>query len=131
MYKKSVDNETKIFYALKTLKWCKLYFGENPRKRTKMKFILSDRPRKIKTDIAYGSYCFYRNSITIYLPNNKTIFDIVSTVIHEYTHYLQSRLKYREYEKTRFYSQNPLERSARRNEELYTKQCIKEIKHLR
>jgi hypothetical protein len=76
----------------------------------------------------YGNYCFYRNTITIYLPNNRTIDDIVSTVIHEYTHYLQVRNTYREYEKTTYYSQNPLERQAKRNEDKYTKLCIKEIK---
>ena len=76
----------------------------------------------------YGNYCFWRNEIVIYLPNNNTIYDIVSTVIHEYTHYLQVRNTYREYEKTTYYSQNPLERQAKRNENKYTKICIKHIK---
>ena len=54
--------------------------------------------------------------------------ELVSTVIHEYTHYLQVRRKYREYEKVKFYSQNPFEIQAKRNEERYTKTCINEIR---
>ena len=125
---RTIDIETKIFYAEQTIKWCRKNLGENSRKRTEMTFDLSLRSRKMKGFIIYGNYCFWRNHMTIYLPNNNTIHEVVATIIHEYTHYLQSREKYREYEKTRYYSQNPMERSAKRNEERYTKECIKSIK---
>ena len=125
---RTIDTETKIFYAKQTIEWCRENLGENSRKRTEMTFDLSLRSRKMKGFIIYGNYCFWRNHMTIYLPNNNTIHEVVATIIHEYTHYLQSREKYREYEKTRYYSQNPMERSAKRNEERYTKECIKSIK---
>ena len=75
----------------------------------------------------------YKNVNIIYKTYNSnlagnTIYDIVATVIHEYTHYLQVRRKYREYELSRYYSQNPMERQAKRNEDKYTKICLKEIK---
>lgn len=125
---RTIDIETKKRYATQTLKWCVEYFGLCDRKKRKLLFRFSDRSRKMDNCNVFGNYCFYRNEIVIYLPNNQTIYDIVATVIHEYTHYLQVRRKYREYELSRYYSQNPLERQAKRNEDKYTNMCIKEIK---
>jgi uncharacterized protein YjaZ len=127
---RTITDETKKSYAKHTLKWCERYFGLCDRKKRKLLFRFSERKRKIQNFDVFGNYCFYRNEIIIYLPNNRTIYDVVSTVIHEYTHYLQVRRKYREYEMTRYYSQNPLERQAKRNEDRYTKICLKEIKKL-
>lgn len=127
---RSIDIGSKRYYAVQTLKWCKDNLGVNDRKRTKLDFEVSERSRKMKNCIVYGNYCFWRNKITLYLPNNLTIYDIVSTIIHEYTHYLQSRTKYRNYEKTHYYSQHPLEKQARRNEDKYTKMCLRDIKKL-
>ena len=127
---RTIDIETKKRYATYALKWCIKYFGLCDRKRRKLLFRFSERKRKMDNFDIFGNYCFYRNEIIIYLPNNNTIHDIISTVIHEYTHYLQVRRKYREYEITRYYSQNPLERQAKRNEEKYTNICLKQIKKL-
>ena len=66
----------------------------------------------------------------IYIENCKTLDDVVSTIIHEYTHYLQSRTKYEKYEKEYYYSTNPYERQAKRNEIKYTKICLQDIKEL-
>lgn len=115
-------------YALLAIKWCRENFGINERKRTKLKFEFTQRRRTIKKVPVYGNYCFYRNKITLHEPTCQNIKDVVSTIIHEYTHYLQSRNKYREYDKKYYYSTNPYEREARRNEEKYTTMCIKEIR---
>ena len=115
-------------YVMLTLKWCKKNFGVNDRKRTKLEIEVTDRNRSIKKAMVYGNYCFYRNKITIHENACKTAYDLVSTVIHEYTHYLQSRNRYKIYEQSYYYSTNPYEREARRNEEKYTKLCLKEIK---
>jgi len=125
---RTIDIGSKTYYAEMALEWCKKYFGLCDRKRRKLKFRVSERKRTMGNCDVYGNYCFYRNEIVIYLPNNKTIHDIVATVIHEYTHYLQVRTRYREYEKTLYYSQNPLERQAKRNETKYAKPCIRYIK---
>jgi uncharacterized protein YjaZ len=125
---RTIDIGSKTYYAHQALKWCKEYFGMCDRKRRKIIFKVSERKRKMGNCDVYGNYCFWRNTITLYLPNNTTIHDIVATMIHEYTHYLQSRTKYRNYEKTHYYSQNPLEKEAKRNEEKYTNMCIKHIK---
>jgi hypothetical protein len=80
--------------------------------------------------VVYGNYCFYRNKMTIHEPSCNTIYEVVSTVIHEYTHYLQSRPQYKIYQDHYYYSHNPYEREAKRNEDKYTKLCIKNIKKL-
>ena len=125
---RTIDIGSKTYYAKQTLKWCEKYFGLCDRKRRKLIFKVSERKRKMGNCEVYGNYCFWRNTITLYLPNNTTIHDIVATMIHEYTHYLQSRTKYRNYEKTHYYSQNPLEKEAKRNEEKYTNMSLKHIK---
>ena len=130
MDKKNSNFELKKKYAKLSIKWCREFFGLNERKKTKLKFEFTTRKRSCKNCMVYGNYCFYRNKMTIYEPACETLYDVVSTVIHEYTHYLQVRRKYREYEITRYYSQNPMEREAKRNEDKYTKECMKYIKTL-
>jgi len=126
----SIGFKRKKRYALLVLKWCKENFGSNERKKKRLVFDFTKSKRDIKNQVLYGSYCFYQNKITIYGSNCATIYDVVSTVIHEYTHYLQSRTRYKNYEENYYYSTNPYEREAKRNEEKYTKTCIKDIKKL-
>lgn len=130
MAKKHVDLQLKKKYLNLAIRWCKNHFGVNERKRTKLTVEFIEKTKKSKCDIIYGHYCFFRNKITIYEPSCESIYDIVSTVIHEYTHYLQSRTKYINYQDNYYYSTNPYEREAKRNEEKYTKICIKDIKKL-
>lgn len=124
-----IDTTLKKIITKLTIKWCRDFFGVNDKKRTKLKLVFSNRPRTIKKSIVFGNYCFWRNTITIYIPHCNTIDEIVSTVIHEYTHYLQSRPRYQTYQKNYYYSTNPYEREARKNEERYTKMCINDIKN--
>jgi hypothetical protein len=130
MAKRTCDINLKKQYALLALKWCKENFGVNDRKRTKLKFDFTKRKRNIKFHEVYGNYDFYRNKMTIHEPTCHTIYEIVSTIIHEYTHYLQSRPQYQKYQKDYYYSTNPYEREAKRNEDKYTKLCIKDIRKL-
>lgn len=128
MSKSPIDDEIKIFYTKMSLDWCKENLGINERKRSELQLIISNKKRKKGKYVLYGSYCFFKNRIIIYTPNCLSLFDIVGTIIHEYTHYLQSRTKYVMYEKSHYYSTNPLERQAKRNEVKYTKICLKKIK---
>ena len=129
MAKKTPDFEVnKKKYTNLAIRWCKENFGVNERKRTKLQLELTYRKRTIKRSMVFGNYCFYRNKITIHLGECKTMLDLISTIIHEYTHYLQSRNQYKSYERTHCYYTNPCEREARKNEEKYTKLCIREIK---
>ena len=128
---KNVDFDIKKFYANQSLKWCKKHLGVNEKKRTKLVLEFSNRPRTYKKCLVFGNYCFWRNKITLYIPHCKTIRDVVSTTIHEYTHYLQSRNRYLDYQRNQYYSTNPYEREAKRNEEKYTNLCVNHIRRIR
>jgi Zn-dependent peptidase ImmA (M78 family) len=130
MNRRDIDTELKITYTKAALEWCEINLGINERKRRKLKLIISHRKRVTGKFVFYGNYCFYRNRIVIYIPNCNTYKDIIATIIHEYTHYLQSRTKYEEYEKVYYYSTNPYERQAKRNEVKYTKMCLSDIRRI-
>ena len=128
MAKRYDDIEIKTQYAMEAYKWCRKNFGLSDTKRRKLDFIISTQQRKKGRFRFLGNYCFWRNRMVIYAPNCESLVEIVSTVIHEYTHYLQSGPQYRRYEKDYYYSTNPYEREAKRNEEKYAKICLKEIR---
>lgn len=129
MHKKHHNIDLKKRYALEAVKWCKYYFGESDTKRRKLDFNISARERKKGRFFFMGNYCFYRNKMVIYVNNCQDIYETVATVIHEYTHYLQSGPQYKRYEKEYYYSTNPYEKEAKRNEEKYTSICLKEIRN--
>jgi Zn-dependent peptidase ImmA (M78 family) len=122
-----IDDETKVKIGELTINWCKINLGENKRKRTELKVNFSKKKKMVDKSILYGDYCFWRNKITIYLPNCEEIEDLIGTVIHEYSHYLQSRTKFFEYQKKYTYSTNPYEKEANRKEKKYTPICLNEI----
>jgi hypothetical protein len=128
MAKKNVDIEIKKQYAIEAVKWCKNNLGINKRKKNKLKVSVRVNFKKTDERDFNGSYYSNENRIIIYDLNCNSLEDVVSTVIHEYTHYLQSVKKYWEYFKTHYYSTHPYERQARRNEEKYTELCLKSIK---
>jgi Zn-dependent peptidase ImmA (M78 family) len=128
MARYSVDIELKKKYAMLTLKWCKKNLGVNKRKKTPK---ISVRVRVMDGDHdMYGGYYWQENKIVIYANKNKTLKDVVGTVIHEYTHYLQSMTKYYEYFQTYYYSTHPLEKEAYRNQNTFTPKCLYKIKRL-
>jgi hypothetical protein len=131
MAKKVIDIKTKRRYALLTTKWCRENMGVNRRRKEQLKVSVRINFRG-EEDERYIKGVFYpdENRIIVYSKNCLTIEEIVSTVIHEYTHYLQSDVKYIELYKRYYYKNHPFEREARKNEDLYTSICMKEIKLL-
>lgn len=129
MAKKIVDIELKRQYASKAIRWCKENMGINNRRKTQPKMSVRIYFRKDETErFIMGSYYSVENRIVVYDVNCKTLEDVVSTIIHEYSHYLQSMKKYWEYFNTYSYSTHPYERQAKRNELKYTDECMKYIK---
>lgn len=122
------DFEIKKKYATLAFKWCKKKFGICKRKKRKLIFEFTKRFGSWKGYPIYGRFCFYRNKIIIYEPMCFTLHDIISTVIHEYTHYLQSGSQYKKYELNYYYSTNPYERQAKKYEKIYTQECLKDIR---
>jgi len=129
MAKKIVDIELKRQYASRAIKWCKKNMGVNNRRKSQPKMSVRIYFRKDKTErFIKGIYYSGENRIIVYDLNCKTLEDVVSTIIHEYSHYLQSMKKYWEYFNTHSYSTHPYERQAKRNELKYTSECMKYIK---
>lgn len=129
MAKKIVDIELKRQYASKAIRWCKENMGINNRRKSQPKMSVRIYFRKDETErFIMGSYYSVENRIVVYDINCKTLEDVVSTIIHEYSHYLQSMKKYWEYFNTYSYSTHPYERQAKRNELKYTDECMKYIK---
>jgi len=126
MAKYPVDIEMKREIAIKALKWCKKNLGVNRRKKypkVSVKIKLIDDEFTV-----YGGYYWEDNRIFVNGLKCKSLTDVVSTVIHEYTHYLQSMRKYYEYFNTYYYSTHPFEREATRNSKQFTKKCLTQIK---
>lgn len=122
-----IDYLTKLKYSKLALTWCKQYFGKNNRKKRKLLLKPKKNTKFIKRSKVFGLYCFYRNTIYIYLNNCDSIDEIISTIIHEYTHYLQPSTKYMYYQSVYNYTQNPFEIEAKRNEEKCLDKCLNYI----
>lgn len=127
MLKDSPDLILKKKIARLTLKWCKNKFGVNSSKKIRIKIELRLKIKKDGNFIVFGHYYSDINTIYIYNLRNVSTNDLVSTVIHEYTHYLQSDTKYLEYLETYDYDNHPYECEARKNEKDYTEMCLNEI----
>lgn len=128
MAKKHIDIELKKLYANAAMKWCKKNMGLNKRKKTTPKISVRIRFKNDDKKNWLGSYWANENRIIIYDSNCESLEEVVATVIHEYTHYLQSMKKYWEYFQTHYYSTHPLEKEAQRNELRYTKKCLSSIR---
>ena len=117
-------------YSIRAVKWCENKLGINKRKKKKLKISVRVTFRTPDEKNFYGLYSYKDNRIIIYDLNCVSLEDVVSTVIHEYTHYLQPVKKYWDFFKTHDYSTHPHEIEALINEEKYTTECLETIKKL-
>jgi hypothetical protein len=113
-----------------TIKWCSQFFGENHRRKNEFTYYVGPQPKRLLKQ--YGKYmgCYdcVENKLNVYTEHNKYVRDIIKTVIHEYTHYMQPiRSRYYMLDKQYGYKNNPFEVVARTNEKLY-KNCWRNIK---
>jgi hypothetical protein len=110
-----------------TTKYCINTFGINNRKRTEFTISICKQKGGEKS---YGSYCPYQNKITIHYNNCNKLKDIIQTVIHEYTHYLQPvKSSYNKLLQKYGYDDHPMEIEARDMEKNYYQDCWNKIKN--
>lgn len=77
----------------------------------------------------YGCYDHRKNKLIVCINRNETVEEMVKTVIHEYTHYLQPiRKYYSKVAKITGYFENPYEIEATKNEKTLYKKCWKDIR---
>ena len=99
--------------------YCVQHLGVNNRKRKSLDFILDINKHP---EDYYGWYDTIEHTIYIKLINIKTVKDLTSTIIHEYTHSLQPcRTHYFRLLKEHGYKKHPYEIEARKNEILFKK----------
>lgn len=107
-----------------TMSWCKKYLGMSEYKRNYCTWKLI---KNLECNEETGYYDPRNNVIYIYWNNMDNIKDIISTCIHEWTHYQQPILK--EYYKWNgTYSKNPYQRKAYYKEHTKLFTCWNEIK---
>ena len=81
----------------------------------------------------FGDYTSNARLIRIFINNHSSVEDLIDTIIHEYTHYLQmptqeAQKEYNRYLKQKGYYKNPFEINARETADKYTSICMKEMK---
>ena len=121
---KDLTDKELIMFVRYMQKFCVENLGVNNRKRTKLSCELEEDKSK-----NYGWYCPTLNKIVITLPNCKTIGQLTTTFIHEYTHSLQPCLtKYNKLLRSYGYIKHPFEIEARANEKIYTNLLLSEFR---
>ena len=110
-----------------TTKYCVDTFGINKRKKTEFTVSICKQRGGEKS---YGQYCPYENKITIHYDNCTKLKDLIQTVIHEYTHYMQPvKSSYHKLLKKYGYDNHPMEIEAREMEKQYYNECWNQIKN--
>lgn len=109
----------KLAYA-----WCETTFG-HPLKTASAEFKLSN-DKRVSNLTGY----YLDREIVIYVQNIDSYADVIRTVIHEYTHYLQmpkmtDNAKYCRMDSMYGYDNNPFELEAVKNENKYYDSCRK------
>lgn len=115
---------TKI--AQETLNFCKKKFG-TPLKRTYPNLVISQDNRYTRR---YGDYI--DRTITIYLKSCNTKCNIIKTIIHEYTHFLQMPKmndikKWHRLHENFNYEDHPYELEAQMSEILFYNECLEYV----
>jgi Zn-dependent peptidase ImmA (M78 family) len=121
-----IDNEN-VFYS-EIIKWCSIQlsdYSSNPKLK-----ISYDATKKI-----LGEYVFSSNTITIYPNNINSPYQGISTVIHEFNHFLQHQnienfqLKYSDLNIKYGYELNPYERDSNKLARIKSYKCYDYLKN--
>jgi hypothetical protein len=112
-----------------SIDWCINQFGV---RKWCPEFNVTALKNKKVTD--FGWYVISRHDpeITINIASNKDVKCMIDTIIHEYTHYLESDFGnlYKKYEAKYDEANNPLEIKAEKTAIKYRRKCFKYVKEL-
>ena len=100
-----------------TIKWCEENLGTKHKIRT-LKYCV--RTLGSRYTPAYGMYDPVNNRIYVFRNHAHTVRDVVRSVLHEYTHFLQNLRWYSHTLSKVGYMQHPQEKEARVMETLYS-----------
>jgi hypothetical protein len=114
--------------TIKALQWCFAKWGVSDFQDDYPRIRILSKPSK---QTLTGWYCEEKNLITVNLHANENPLELVKTVIHEYTHYLQDLENL--YDALSFayrnkpYREHPLEKQAYGRERRWGRTCLREI----
>ena len=123
-------NGTKARFVNEVLKWCMNNMdyptGHKYYPQVKICYYKTKRNR-------FGDYTSNDRLIRIFINNHYSVEELINTVIHEYTHYLdmpfqKDQNEYNRYLKQIGYYDNPFEINARETADKYTLICLKDMK---
>ena len=123
-------NVTKSKFVNEVLRWC----IKNMDYPTGHKYYPQVKICYYKTKGSrFGDYTSNSRLIRIFINNHTSVEELVDTIIHEYTHYLQmpsqqDQKEYNRYLKQKGYYKNPFEINARESADKYTSICLKDMK---
>ena len=114
--------------AEEVLRWCVLHMYKGNNRSTPEIKVLYNR-NKTK----YGEYCSAKNLISVCFPKDCDVLDVVSTIIHEYQHFIdiKNEKELRSYYRLNDalgYKNNPYEIRARKAEEQFAEVCVDYLK---
>ena len=121
--------QVKRKHIVRMFEYCQNVLGYSKYQENFPEIQVNFRKSKKEDDVDLGWYDFEDNIIRINIPQHISFIELCSTMIHEYTHYLQNREKYyriyRRLEKQNedYYNDHPLEIMAVSNAELLKKDC--------
>ena len=111
------------------LDWCFAHLGEN--KRIKKELVLELDYVEPKTS-GFAEYEIEEDRIIrIFMQSVNTFYDLIASIIHEYTHDLQPVTSYYDklFEKYKYYSRHPFEKQATKMENRFVLVCWEDIRH--
>ena len=123
-------NVTKSKFVNEVLKWCM----KNMDYPTDHKYYPQVKICYYKTKRnRFGDYASNTRLIRIFINNHSSVEELIDTIIHEYTHYLdmpfqKDQKEYNRYLKQKGYYNNPFEINARETADKYTLICLKDMK---
>lgn len=121
-----LDNNTIIGIINKTIRYCINHIGVNYKITKPITIQLKNNPYQ---DCRLGEYDPQTNTITIFINELRTVGELTSTLIHEYTHYLQPITeKYYKLYQLYGYSNHPHEVEARNNEKIHNRRVLSHLR---
>lgn len=113
--------------VVKVYEWCKKKYGRSKYKRSYPEICF--KKEDCTTEGLYGYYDYDDNEIYVNSTLIQELEDLVTTVIHEYVHYKQSKLDF--FVLSRYFDSSsldhPLEREAEEVSQRDKSECMKEV----
>lgn len=109
--------------VIKIGQWCKTNLGtKNCKPAPQIKFY-----HKRKYEGWLGMYDWDDNVIEINKDGHSSVLDLIDTMVHEWSHYLQPSRQFNKRDEEHGYDENPYEVEANHRASIWKRVCYKEV----